>query len=83
MSDGVRGRALIINVCSVKKGNQYTARVGSHVDYENVSNLFGQLGFDIVKRGQLPAHLTAQVPLSCVSVFSLGKIHIYERLSNN
>ena len=53
MSEGVRGRALIINIDSVKKGNEYTARVGSHVDYENVSNLFDCLGFDIVKRRKL------------------------------
>ena len=58
MSNNVRGRALIININKFNNGKE---RTGSTVDYDNISKLFKDLRFDIVKSQKELTDLTAQV----------------------
>ena len=59
MSDKVRGRALIININKFK--NTSEERGGSDVDYDNISQLFKDLWFDVVKTQEQLTDLSAQV----------------------
>ena len=62
MSDAVRGRVLIINIYTVLEGTREEIhRTGSDVDYRNLSRLFKDLKFDIVKEEGHLTNLTAQV----------------------
>ena len=61
MSDAVRGRALIINIYTILEGTRHTPRTGSDADYRNLSRLFKDLKFDIVKEEKHLTDLTAQV----------------------
>ena len=61
MSDAVRGRVLIINIYTILEGTRYTTRTGSDADYRNLSRLFKDLKFDIVKEEKHLTDLTAQV----------------------
>ena len=63
MSGKVRGRILIINTRHLEKGGQTTERSGSDVDYSNISRLFKDLKFDIVKPEDDLTNLTARVKL--------------------
>ena len=63
MSDKVRGRILIINTRHLVKEGQTTERSGSDVDYSNISRLFTDLKFDIVKSEDNLTNLTAHVKL--------------------
>ena len=59
MSSTVRGRALIINIKSFFLTREL--RDGSEVDYENISRLFKDLNFDIVKTQKELTDLSSQV----------------------
>ena len=59
MSATNRGRVLIINIYTFHKTGQQ--RTGSDVDYDNISELFKSLRFDIAKTQQELTDLTAQV----------------------
>ena len=63
MSEGVRGRALIINI--------EKRRAGSKVDNSNLNRLFHEMGFIIAKSQQELTNLSTQVLFiyytSCVS----------------
>ena len=63
MSDGVRGRVLIININNFS----YTRKVrqGSQIDYSNLRQLFRDLKFEIVKSENALTDLTAQVERKC------------------
>ena len=61
MSDAVRGRVLIINIYTILEGTRHTTRTGSDADYRNLSRLFKDLKFDIVKEEKHLTDLTAQV----------------------
>ena len=58
MSDGIRGRALIINI---QLRNTEQERHGSDIDYANISQCLKDMGFDIVKTEQQLTDLTAKV----------------------
>ena len=58
MSESVRGRALIINIHTFHNG---MVRESSDVDYINISRLFKDLLFDIVKSLRELTDLTAEV----------------------
>ena len=60
MSDGVRGRALIINILFSYSQQQ---RDGSRVDYANISQCLKDMGFELVKEEQQLTDLTAKVHL--------------------
>ena len=59
MSNKIRGRALIININKFNKTGK--VRTGSTVDYDNISSLFKDLRFDIVKSQKELTDLTQQV----------------------
>ena len=59
MSEGVRGRALIININNFNHPDQ--ERKGSEEDYKNLVRLFKDLKFDIVKTRNDLTDLTASV----------------------
>ena len=59
MSSTVRGRALIINIKNFFLTREL--RDGSEVDYENISGLFKDLNFDIVKTQKELTDLSSQV----------------------
>ena len=61
MSDEVRGRVMIINIRTIVQGTIHRERKGSDADYTNLSNLFSNLSFDIVKTPEELTNLTAQV----------------------
>ena len=58
MSEGVRGRALIINIHTFHNG---MVRESSEVDYVNISRLFKDLNFDMAKSQQELTDLAAEV----------------------
>ena len=59
MSDGIRGRIMIINITTAAG----STREGSKVDYHNISKLFQEMRFDLVKSEQELSDLTAEVTL--------------------
>ena len=59
MSDGVRGRALIINIKNFNHPD--LERKGSEEDYKNLVRLFTDLKFDVLKRKKGYTDLTALV----------------------
>ena len=59
MTEDCRGRVLIININKFNKTGK--ERTGSQVDYDNLSRLFKDLRFDIVKSEKELTDLTAQV----------------------
>ena len=59
MSEGVRGRALIINIKNFN--HPQLERKGSEEDYKNLVRLFQELRFDIVKTKKDHTDLTALV----------------------
>ena len=59
MTDGVRGRALIININNFS--HPELERKGSEEDYKNLHRLFKDLRFDIVKTRKDLTDLTASV----------------------
>ena len=62
MSDAVRGRVLIINIYAVQESTREEIhRTGSDADYRNLSRLFKDLKFNIVKEKNHLTNLTAQV----------------------
>ena len=61
MSDEVRGRVMIINMEKIMEGSSLRERLASEYDYVNLSNLFKDLGFDIIKTQDELTNLTAQV----------------------
>ena len=60
MSDGIRGRALIINIFF---SNSQPPRYGSNIDYVNISQCLKDMAFHCVKTEQQLTDLTAQVYL--------------------
>ena len=64
MSDGVRGRVMIINMETIMQGSSRRERLASEYDYVNLSNLFKDLGFEIVKTQDELTNLTARVCLT-------------------
>ena len=77
MSSTVRGRALIINIKNFFLTREL--RDGSEVDYENISRLFKDLNFDIVKTQKELTNLSPQVNRSLYHTLmnGLGKIHFF------
>ena len=63
MSDEVRGRVMIINMEKIMEGSSLRERLASEYDYANLSNLFKDLGFEIVKTQDELTNLTARVCL--------------------
>lgn len=64
MSDGVRGRALIINIYNFYSENvRIDTRVGSDVDHKNLQYLLCGLGFLVADEPIATSSLTAQVRL--------------------
>lgn len=59
MSNGIRGRALIINISNTKN-----PRPGSEVDYDSLTKLFGDLNFDISDMSRQDAGWNARVSFS-------------------
>ena len=59
MSDGVRGKALIINIKNFN--DPQLERKGSEEDYKNLVRLFTDLKFDVLKRKKDHTDLTALV----------------------
>ena len=59
MSDGVRGKALIINIKNFN--DPQLERKGSEEDYKNLVRLFTDLKFDVLKRKKGHTDLTALV----------------------
>ena len=59
MTDGVRGRALIINIHNLD--HPELERKGSEEDYKNLQRLFKDLRFGIVKTRKDLTDLTASV----------------------
>ena len=58
MSEGCRGRALIINIHNFHDG---VVRESSDIDYSNICRLLKDLMFDIVKLQEELTNLTAEV----------------------
>ena len=67
MSPAIRGRALIINTMHFYGTDQ--SRLGSDVDYHNLSTLFKDLRFEIVKSQTELTDLTAEVGLAVISLW--------------
>ena len=62
MSDEVRGRVLIININSFyNNGRLSNVREGSDIDYYNISKLFRDMRFEIVKKESDLTNLNADV----------------------
>ena len=67
MSDHTRGRVLIININAFyNKGRLSDVREGSKVDYDNLSKLFKDLRFQLVKNQDKLTNLNAQVSCTCI-----------------
>ena len=64
MSDGVRGRVMIINMETIMEGSSRRERLASEYDYLNLTNLFKDLEFEIVKTQDELTNLTARVCLT-------------------
>ena len=67
MSPAIRGRVLIINIKDFSGTDQ--SRLGSDVDYHNLSTLFKDLRFEIVKSQTELTDLTAEVGLAGISLW--------------
>ena len=67
MSDEVRGRVMIINMEKIMEGSSLRERLASEYDYVNLSNLFKDLEFEIVKTQDELTNLTARVCLTSYS----------------
>lgn len=67
MSEGIRGRALIINIREFRGAdgeiNHKYTRFGSEYDYDNLEKMFRGLGFDIVGNKDTTTNLTFEVVL--------------------
>ena len=68
MSDGVRGRVMIINMETIMAGSSRRERLASEYDYVNLTNLFKDLGFEIVKTQDELTNLTAPVCLTSYGI---------------
>ena len=77
MSDGVRGRVMIINMETIMKGSNPRERLASEYDYLNLSNLFKDLGFDIVKTQDELTNLTARVCLTSYGITRTDMFIVY------
>ena len=77
MSDGVRGRVMIINMETIIQGSSRRERLASEYDYLNLSNLFKDLGFDIVKTQDELTNLTARVCLTSYSFTRNGMLIVH------
>ena len=77
MSDEVRGRVMIINMETIMTGSSRWERLASEYDYLNLSNLFKDLGFDIVKTQDELTNLTARVCLTSYSFTRNGMLIVH------
>ena len=77
MSDEVRGRVMIINMETIMTGSSRRERLASEYDYLNLSNLFKDLGFDIVKTQDELTNLTARVCLTSYSFTRNGMLIVH------
>ena len=77
MSDEVRGRVMIINMETIMTGSSRRERLAYEYDYLNLSNLFKDLGFDIVKTQDELTNLTARVCLTSYSFTRNGMLIVH------
>ena len=77
MSSPIRGRVLIINFKGFSRNREL--KDGSEVDCENISRLFKDLNFDIVKTQKELTNLSSQVSRSLYDTLMNGleKIHFF------
>ena len=68
MSDGVRGRVMIINMETIMQGSSRRERLASEYDYVNLKTLFEDLEFEIVKTQDELTNLTAPVCLTSYGI---------------